>query len=115
MPQFAQLKDVIFTQLPRKTPQANPTDETHIYNKIKRTTNPFDSAGEGGDWQFMSSQNLLRATMDAGLFIYLPRDPGHNIYFKVFDGQDIYFKNLPPPQSTVRPLTKKGPVSTIPK
>ena len=60
--------------------------------------------------------NLLRATMDAGLFIYFPRDPGHNIYYKVFDGQDIYFKNLPPPpESTVRPLTKKGPVSTIPQ
>ena len=29
--------------------------------------------------------------MDAGLFINYPRDPGHNIYFKVFDGQDIYF------------------------
>ena len=29
--------------------------------------------------------------MDAGLFIYSPRDPGHDIYFKVFDGQDIYF------------------------
>ena len=27
--------------------------------------------------------------MDAGLFIYFPRDPGHNIYYKVFDGQDI--------------------------
>ena len=60
--------------------------------------------------------NLLRATMDAGLFIYFPRDPGHNIYYKVFDRQDIYFKILPPPQSTVRPLTKKkGPVSTIPQ
>ena len=22
--------------------------------------------------------------MDAGIFIYFPRDPGHNIYFKVF-------------------------------
>ena len=56
--------------------------------------------------------------MDAGLFIYFPRDPGHNIYFKVFDGQDIYFKKLPaplPPESTVRPLTKKGQVSTIPE
>ena len=28
--------------------------------------------------------------MDAGLFIYFPRDPGQNIYFKVFDGQDMY-------------------------
>ena len=49
------------------------------------------------------------------LFIFL----GQNIYFKVFDGQDIYFKKLPPPpppsESTVRPLTKKAPVSTIPK
>ena len=36
--------------------------------------------------------------MDAGLFIYIPRDPGQNIfYFKVFDGQDIYFKKLPAP------------------
>ena len=41
--------------------------------------------------------------MDAGLFIYFPRDPGKNIYFQVFDGQD----------TTVRPLKKKGPVSTI--
>ena len=31
--------------------------------------------------------------MDAGLFIYFPRDPGHNIYFKVFDGQET----APPP------------------
>lgn len=45
------------------------------------------------------------------------RIPGQNIYFKVFDGQDIYFRKLqaPPPQSNVRPLTKKRPVSTIPK
>ena len=51
--------------------------------------------------------------LDAGLFIYFPRDPGHKIYLKVF----IYFKKLPapPPQSTVRPLAKKGTVSTIPK
>ena len=51
--------------------------------------------------------------MDAGLFIYFTRDPGHNIYFKVFDGQDIYLKKLPatlppPPASILRPLTKKG-------
>ena len=49
--------------------------------------------------------------MDAGLFIYFPRDPGKNIYFKVFDGQDT----APPPESTIRSLTKKGPVSTIPQ
>mgnify|MGYP003684477903 CR=1 FL=1 len=36
--------------------------------------------------------------MDAGLFIYFPRDPGQNIYFQVFDGQDIYFKKLPASQ-----------------
>ena len=30
--------------------------------------------------------------MDAGLFIYFPRDTGQDIYFKMFDGQDIYFK-----------------------
>ena len=29
--------------------------------------------------------------MAAGLFIYFPRDPGQNIYFKVFERQDIYF------------------------
>ena len=48
--------------------------------------------------------------MDAGLFIYFPGDPGHNINFKVFDGQDIYFKKTaspPPPESSLRPLTKK--------
>ena len=44
--------------------------------------------------------------MDAGLYIYFPRDPAQNIYFKVFD---IYFKKMPAPsESTVRPLTKKG-------
>ena len=55
--------------------------------------------------------------MDAGLFSYFPRNPGHNIYFKLFDGQDIYFKKnwQPPPQNQLFPLTKKGPVSTIPK
>ena len=43
------------------------------------------------------------------IYLFSLRDPGHNIYFKVFDGQDIYFKKLPPPpQSTVRPLKKKG-------
>ena len=40
--------------------------------------------------------------MDAGLFIYIPRDPGHNIYFKVVDGEDIYFEKLPvPPPSRI--------------
>ena len=59
--------------------------------------------------------------MDARLSIYFPRDPGQNIYFKVFDAQVIYFKKLPappPPQSsesTVRSPNKKGPVSTIPQ
>ena len=56
--------------------------------------------------------------MDAWLYIYFPRDPGHNIYIKVFDGQDIYLKKTaspPPLESSLRPLTKKkGPVSTIP-
>ena len=58
---------------------------------------------------------------DGSRIIYLfPRDPGHNIYFKVFEGKDIYLKKLlaspPTPESTVRPLTKKeGPVSAIPK
>ena len=48
--------------------------------------------------------------MDAGLFIYFPWDPGHDIYFEVFDGQEIYFIKLPAPpplpESTVRSLTK---------
>ena len=35
--------------------------------------------------------------MDAGLFIYSPRDPGQNIYFQVFDGQNIYFKKTDTP------------------
>ena len=35
--------------------------------------------------------------MDAGLFIYFPRDPGQNIYFKVLNGQDIHFIKLPAP------------------
>ena len=51
----------------------------------------FDSAEEGGIWQFMWSQNILRATMDAGLFIYFPRDPGQNIYFKVFGARGYLF------------------------
>ena len=33
--------------------------------------------------------------MDAGLFIYVPRDQGQNMYFKVFNGQD----NPPPPSA----------------
>ena len=37
--------------------------------------------------------------MDAELFIYFPRDPGHNIHFKVFDGQDK-LQAPPPPEST---------------
>ena len=56
--------------------------------------------------------------MDAELFIYFPRNPGQNIYFKVFDGQDIYLKTLsalPPSESTVRPLTKKGIISGFEK
>ena len=85
---------------PRKTPQANPTDETHIYNKIKRTTIWFC----GGGWgvavyveseylfpifcgrQYLFSSNFSKDhlfyviaylnLMDAGLFIYFLRDPG---------------------------------------
>ena len=55
--------------------------------------------------------------MDAGLFIYFPRDPGQNIYYQLFDGQDIYFKKLPPPPQNQLfiPQQKKGPVSTIPQ
>ena len=65
--------------------------------------------------QFQHRPFILRYSLlnliDAGLFIYFPRDLGQNIYFKVFDGQDIYFKNCQPPrpsESTVCPLTKKG-------
>ena len=49
--------------------------------------------------------------MDAFIYMYFPKDPGQNIYFKGFYGQDIYFKKCQPPppsESTVRPLTKKG-------
>ena len=35
--------------------------------------------------------------MDAGLFIYFPRDPGNNIFLKVFYGKFIYFEKLPAP------------------
>ena len=95
---------------------------------------PFDSAGI---WQFMSSQNIyfksFRATilifiqlqnrhflfkdiaylnlMDAGLFIYIPRDPGKNINFQVFDGQNIFFKKppaSPPPPIQLFVPNKKG-------
>ena len=47
--------------------------------------------------------------MDAWLFIYYPRDPDHNIYFKVFDGQDIYFDKLtaPPPRINCTSPNKK--------
>ena len=47
--------------------------------------------------------------MDAGLFIYFPRDPGQSIYFQVLDGQDIYLKKncqSTPSESTVRPPNK---------
>ena len=56
--------------------------------------------------------------MDAGLFIYFPRDPGQNIYLKVFDGPNIYFKKTasppPPSESTFRPLTKKDQFQPFP-
>ena len=57
--------------------------------------------------------------MDAGLFIYFPKDPGQNMYFKVFDGQDIYLKKLPAPppppsESTVRPLKKRDHFQPFP-
>ena len=74
--------------------------------------------------QLQHRQFILRYTvaclnlMDAGLFIYYPREPDQNIYFKVLDGQNIYLKKLPthtPSESNVRPLTKKGPDSTIPQ
>ena len=51
--------------------------------------------------------------MDAGLFIYFPRDPGQNIYFQVFDGQDIYFKKLPPNQLFV-PQQKRDQFQPFP-
>ena len=59
--------------------------------------------GGGGLAVYVESEYLFpiffRATMDAELFIYFPRDPGHNIYFKVLTEST---------ESTVRPLTKKG-------
>ena len=60
---------------PRKTPQANPTDETHVYNKIKRTTIWFCGGGGSGSLCrvriFIS--NLLRATIF--IFIQLQNRP----------------------------------------
>ena len=55
--------------------------------------------------------------MDAGLFIYFPKNPGQNTYFKVFDGQDIRFQKLPPPPPPINFSSpkKKGPVSNIPQ
>ena len=56
--------------------------------------------------------------MDAGLFIYFPRDLGQNIYIKVFDGQDIYFKNCPPPPPLNKhlvPKKKKKKLKNYPK
>ena len=119
---FAHVNDGIFTQYAthtRKTPQANPTDETHIYNKIKRTTIWFCGGGGGGGWQFMSSQNTFAGDyiyfhptsaktiyfkiypiwiwLMQDYFFYFPWDLGQNIYIKVFHGQDIYFKNCQPP------------------
>ena len=61
----------------------------------------FISQGGGGAGGFFKGENffsnLLRATMGGGFFFFFPREPGHNFYYKVFDGQDIFFKNLPPP------------------
>ena len=49
--------------------------------------------------------------MDAGLFIsFLGTQAIICLTAKIF-----VFKKLPPPQLTVRLLTKKGPVSTIPQ
>ena len=89
----------------------------HIYNKIKRTTIWFCGGRGGGGsgsfcWVKIFISNLLRATIfifiqlqhrpfilrhslfesDGCSIIYFPRDPGQNIYIKVFNGQDIYFK-----------------------
>ena len=63
----------------------------------------FGGGGGGGGLAVFIESEYLRAKMDAGLFIFFPREPDHNIYFDVLT------------ESTVRPLTKKGPVSTIPQ
>ena len=128
MQQFAQLKDGIFTQY------ATQNTPSKSYKRNTQRGRPFDSAGEGGGglavwprqniyFQSFAGDNIYfhppsaktiqdiayLNLMDAGLYIYFPRDPGDNIYFEVFDGQNINLKKLPPPpESTVRPLTKKG-------
>ena len=63
----------------------------------------LQGSGGGGGWGsfcrvriFIS--NLLLASMDAGFFIYFPKEPDHNIYSKVLTEST---------DSTVRPLTKK--------
>ena len=70
---------------PRKTPQANPTDETYFYNKIKRTTIWFCKGGEMV-WQFMLSQKTC---------IYFQSFADDNVYFHPTSAKTIYFKILP--------------------
>ena len=89
-----------------------PRDPGHnIYFKVstESTVRPLTKKGISFNHSpivptaILNTSNLLRATMDAGLFIYFPRDAGHNIYYKVFDDQDIYFKNPPPPNQLYVP------------
>ena len=86
MHQFAKLKDGIFTSTPTKTPHANPIDETHIYNKIKRTTIWADSAGEGGG----GSGSLCRVRI-----FNFQSFAGDNIFFHPTSAKPIYFKIKP--------------------
>ena len=66
----------------------------NIYSKLLRRQYSF-SSNFSNDHLFkdIAYLNLL----DAGLFINFPRDLGHNIYLKVFDGQDTV--SPPPPQN----------------
>ena len=129
--QFAKFNDGIFTQYAKHPKQITYT--------TKLRGRPFDSAGVEVSSSLYRVRifisNLLRATLfifiqlqhrpfilrysvfesDGCRIIYLffKRNPGQNIYFKVFDDQDIYFENLqatPPPFriNCSSPNKKKG-------
>ena len=122
------------TSTPRKTPQANPTDAKHIYNKIKRTSIWYCGGGSMVVWQFMSSQNIYFLSF-AGDSIYFYPTSSKTIYFKIWPiwiwlMQDYLFiflgtqarifvfrcltarifilKNCPPPINCTSPNKQKG-------
>ena len=65
----------------------------HQFAKLNDNNPSYSGAELSQVLRYIAYLNL----MDAGLFIYFPRDLGQKIYLKVFDGQDIYFKKHAPP------------------